>query len=645
MNIRTTLVAAATAALIIPLIVLTAIIGSQINAKSKISYEKTVTSISEKQAHSLSSLIESYSRRLTAVTQNVAVKDFADAAYLNAGNAARTEVEKVLGGMVGAGTGFSALFLYEKSGVVIASSAGAASYEITPEILAKMSPGNVYAISVGQSRSVYNLFCLIPLNGDVRLLASMSGEEFNTVISSASFAGNGRLMLMDPDLHIIDDTKYLGDLRENFMPEYAEFRHQIEGGADIDNRLLRYDVAKKQCIAYITPVGDTGWFVVTTGEVNKAHEAANAAISSLSGITVVAALLFESVIILMALWFAKPLSLILSTLSSISRGDHEARVNIVNKNEFGIIARAINDLMDDVIVSEGRYRTIVGLSDDIIFEWNLEKDEVYFSQNFNKKFSYRAPSDSFADSFLIKCRPHTDDAARYQRDIDDLKHGRVFKQNEYRWKNMYGDYIWILMRLAAIKNNDGEVIKVIGVVVDIDRAKKNEKVLNARASFDALTGLYKRETVENLINNEIDLVSARKNEFAILFVDVDDFKHYNDDYSHATGDQVLQFIARGISDTVSEFGIAGRYGGDEFVICVRNSDTNDPARVAQDIIARLKDGFICDMGERLTVNVSIGIAVIKNASHRVDEIIGLADDAMYKVKKSGKSNFVFAGEY
>ena len=75
---------------------------------------------------------------------------------------------------------------------------------------------------------------------------------------------------------------------------------------------------------------------------------------------------------------------------------------------------------------------------------------------------------------------------------------------------------------------------------------------------------------------------------------------------------------------------------------LRDAETNDPALFAQRIIAKLNEGFDADIGERLTVSVSIGIALIKdNYNTRVEYLIGKADDAMYSVKKSGKSNYAF----
>ncbi|MDE6731825.1 MAG: diguanylate cyclase [Oscillospiraceae bacterium] len=355
----------------------------------------------------------------------------------------------------------------------------------------------------------------------------------------------------------------------------------------------------------------------------------------LAVVSVVAAIMSSKMI-------TKPLGSIEATLSKILRGDHEARIGAISTNEYGQMSRAFNNIVDEIVVSEDRYKVISDMSDNIIFEWNFRTNEVMFSANFNKKFSYRPPSDHFGDSFLMKAKLHPEDADRYRSDLDRLEKGTNFENNEYRILNIYGDYIWILIRTATLKDADGKPLKAVGVMVDIDRAKKSEAKLTAQASYDALTELYNRETIESQIDNEIQLSEMRQAEMAVLFIDVDDFKHYNDDYSHATGDQVLKFLAKTIKEAVDGIGFAGRYGGDEFIAMVRNTETNDPAVISQKLIDRLAEGFDADIGERLGVSVSIGIAVIKDDYNtRVEYLIGKADDAMYSVKKSGKSNYAF----
>ena len=387
--------------------------------------------------------------------------------------------------------------------------------------------------------------------------------------------------------------------------------------------------------------GENGIIVLASCPVNgNADLWVGTATSPIVAAAVPLAVICIAAAIVIPIMITRPLKVIEETLVKIRRGDHEARISTVSNNEYGQISRAFNNLVDEIVVSEDRYRTIIEMSDNIIFEWNFKTNEVFFSNNFNQKFSYRAPSDHFGDSFLLKAKLHPEDADRYRDDLDKLEKGKNFERNEYRMKNIYGDFIWVLMRTATLHDKDGKPLKVVGVMVDIDRAKKSEQQLTERASYDALTELYNRETIESQIDNEIALSAARKSEMAVLFIDVDDFKHYNDNYSHATGDQVLKFVAKTIKGVVADFGFAGRYGGDEFIACVRNAEINTPTSVAQQIIARLDEGFEADIGERLTVSVSIGIALIKDDYNtRVEYLIGKADDAMYSVKKSGKSNY------
>ncbi len=382
--------------------------------------------------------------------------------------------------------------------------------------------------------------------------------------------------------------------------------------------------------------GENGIIVLASCPVNgNADLWVGTATSPIVAAAVLLAVICIAAAIVIPIMITRPLKVIEETLVKIRRGDHEARISTVSNNEYGQISRAFNNLVDEIVVSEDRYRTIIEMSDNIIFEWNFKTNEVFFSNNFNQKFSYRAPSDHFGDSFLLKAKLHPEDADRYRDDLDKLEKGKNFERNEYRMKNIYGDFIWVLMRTATLHDKDGKPLKVVGVMVDIDRAKKSEQQLTERASYDALTELYNRETIESQIDNEIALSAARKSEMAVLFIDVDDFKHYNDNYSHATGDQVLKFVAKTIKGVVADFGFAGRYGGDEFIACVRNAEINTPTSVAQQIIARLDEGFEADIGERLTVSVSIGIALIKDDYNtRVEYLIGKADDAMYSVKKS-----------
>lgn len=481
--------------------------------------------------------------------------------------------------------------------------------------------------------------------GDYYIVTFFNSKALDSFATSSQFANNSKLILIDPNGSIMHGD-YLGNTSDTKKKAYLDLTEKAQTGSvvEIDN-FNGTDSGVVPTISFTSKLptineGEEGnWTLAIIAETDKAYTLSGEAMGSIVGMIVLVAIVFTAGAIVLVFIITKPIKVIEETLVKVHRGDHEARINVIANNEYGQIARTFNDLIDDIVVSEGRYRTIIEMSDNIIFEWNFKSNDVFFSNNFNKKFSYRAPSDHFGDSFLLKVKVHPEDNDRYHKDLEKLSKGEEFEGNEYRWKNIYGDYIWVLLRTATIRDRDGNIAKIVGVIVDIDRAKKSEKLLTERASYDSLTGLYNRESIERTIDNEIELINVRKSEVAILFIDVDDFKIYNDKYSHATGDQVLKFVANTINFVIKGFGTAGRYGGDEFVACVRNIETNEPTRVARDILSGLKEGFTSDNGDKLSVNASIGISIIKDSSMHVDEIIGMADDAMYKIKKNGKSNF------
>lgn len=629
MKVRNTLIIITAVLLIVTTTAFGIFLGVQLDSTADEMYETYLSELSRGQAENLGTYLAELTSRLKTIAALPEVQDY------TSGKSSQREdnVEKLLKALTDTDTVTSAI-IYDADGKILIGSGINENETLADgvcDIKAKDYAPVINEVSSRDNKSHYSISVRTEVNKcNIALVFDQENCGVRTILKQSG----GTAFIVDPNGSIINTQTLAGNM-SSATQQYAPYKEAVESASTTPAKYTTDD-----SIAYVTANSD-GWVVVASNQVSSAHAYSYSARGTIVGIGVLLIVIFLVVGILLIISVMRPLNKIEETLLKIHRGDHDARIDIIAKNEYGDIARVFNDIMDNIIVSETRYRTIIEMSDNIIFEWNFVNNEVVFSNNFNKKFSYRAPSDHFADSFLLKCKVHPDDADRYRTDLEKLAKGENFKHNEYRWKNIYGDYIWVLIRTATINDKDGNPIKCVGVIVDIDRAKKSENMLTARASFDSLTGVYNRETIESAINNEIELIAARKNQFAILFVDIDDFKFFNDNYSHATGDQVLRFTATTIKNAIGDNGMAGRYGGDEFIICLRNSDQNDPAKFAEQILNTLKDGFDSDSGDHLTVNVSIGISIIHDASKRVDEIIGMADDAMYKIKKNGKSNYGF----
>ncbi len=642
MKIRTILIITTVAFMVVAMTLFGVFVSSQLSSTAASVYDEMIYNVASSQSVNVDSYLSTLTSQTKVIAGNSAVTAYTGGSY-KAGTDQYDDMLSLITAYT-TGTDISYIDVVNSDGTIsISTVAELIGTQTDTSVHSQLQDYSVYInstiIAGSTSRSDYDIIVKATL-GDKMLRVCFTNERLTNLISRSNFPTNGRIIVMDARQELVDTT-YIGNLQNvSEQSPYAPLRDYVNNTGISGIPKIDYNNGSNLCTARAA-VTTGGWTIFATAEQRMAYTYSDMASSSVAGAAVAVVVIFIIAYVIAIVIITKPLYQIEETLLKIRRGDHEARIDIMSKNEYGEIARAFNDMVDDVIVSEGRYRTIIEMSDNIIFEWNMQNNEVIFSNNFNKKFSYRAPSDHFGDSFLLKCKVHPDDADRYREDLEKLAKFENFKHNEYRWKNIYGDYIWVLIRTATIKNKQDEVVKIVGVIVDIDRAKKSENLLTARASFDSLTGVYNRETIENAINSEIELIAVRKNQFAILFVDIDDFKIFNDQYSHATGDQVLRFAANTVKNAVNEFGIVGRYGGDEFIVCVRNSDVNDPTAIAQQILTTLKEGFESDSGDRLSVNVSIGIAIIKENTKRVEEIIGMADDAMYKIKKSGKSNYGF----
>ena len=606
--------------------------AGSMNDTAEAQYERLYADIAENEGKVVSEYVKKITSTASVLAYDAAISD---------SNASAEDAMQQAKNYIKSSTGISRVAIL-KDGKLTACTDSGYTLTFTEEQLAQMVQGEAYVSPVvdenGKNTGDYEFATLCGLSSGSDLMVYFSSSDFDIIIKSGNFPVNGRVIFVDSLGGAVDST-YVGNLSDITIAEYNSMKSAILTDSSKLGKSVPFEVGKNSRISYTIRSSGCGWYVCAMAEADKAYTYSSGAFNSLLGLVIGLSVLFIAAHVIINVLITKPLAKIENTLAKIHRGDHDTRIEIRSKNEYGEIADQFNNLVDNVVVSERRYRTIVEMADDIVFDWNLKTKNITFSNNFNKKFSYRAPSDHFSDSFFMKGKIHPEDNERYRTDLAKLEQGVEFKDNQYRWKNVYGDYIWMSMKTSTIRDADDNVIKIVGVLSDVDREKRGEEQLIQRASYDALTGVYNRESIENVINSEIAKVAEGSDGFAILFVDVDDFKIYNDKYSHATGDQVLQFVTRSIGEIVEDFGFIGRYGGDEFIVCVRNYSTNSPQRVAQDILTKLKNGFVCDTEDLLSVSVSIGVYLVSTADKNVDEIISIADDAMYKIKKSGKASF------
>ncbi len=312
-----------------------------------------------------------------------------------------------------------------------------------------------------------------------------------------------------------------------------------------------------------------------------------------------------------------------------------------DKSELGMIKGSFNEFIDEVNLNSQRYRTISNLADNMLFEWDFKKESMYVSDNALTKFDIKTEQSTLSNGRFIDSLMEKDDADRYKRDINTLLKNKSKFSAEYQLKSKSGATIWVSVSATCITDRLGEPLRVIGVIADIDNEKKMEVQLSERASFDFLSQLYNRSTFIKKLSSELD--RRGPNKIAVMFLDVDDFKFINDRYGHAIGDEVIRYVADKIRTKVdNRGGFAGRFGGDEFVLCITNQeDIANSEQMAMDIIDELYEGYttVDDAGLLINVRASIGIAYCPLHTEDVNELLSFSDTAMYFVKKNGKTNY------
>ncbi len=214
-------------------------------------------------------------------------------------------------------------------------------------------------------------------------------------------------------------------------------------------------------------------------------------------------------------------------------------------------------------------------------------------------------------------------------------------QGELQHRRKGGEIVQLWLRINAIKDNDGKVTHYIGIFSDISLQVKLREDLRHLAHHDALTDLPNRLLFHDRLKMAIRHADRTEQGVALLFVDLNGFKQINDEHGHAAGDTILIEIAHRLKSAVRDEDTVARFGGDEFTIVFANaSHQSDASRIAIKIMDSISDP-ITVQGEKLYVTASIGISLYPDDANSADELIMKADTAMYDIKESGCSNYLF----
>lgn len=182
--------------------------------------------------------------------------------------------------------------------------------------------------------------------------------------------------------------------------------------------------------------------------------------------------------------------------------------------------------------------------------------------------------------------------------------------------------------------------RILDLQYELNKAKEEMAI---QANHDALTGLYNRRVILEIMDKEIERTKRYSQPLFVCMCDIDNFKNVNDTYGHLAGDAILHEVAQRLSTSLRPYDSCGRYGGEEFLI-ILNSDLESSSNLFERIRSIISDTPFSYNGKILNISISLGIATYSPLDEicTTTQLLNLADTALYKAKNSGRNRVIFS---
>ena len=227
----------------------------------------------------------------------------------------------------------------------------------------------------------------------------------------------------------------------------------------------------------------------------------------------------------------------------------------------------------------------------------------------------------------------------------------LFKFKNYRPITGTEEYMYQNITMIPLTSADGTVNHICLLIYDVTDAAIGQKELQRLnleleklSRTDALTDLFNRGYWEESFQKEYDLCKRYENDSSVLIFDIDHFKKVNDNYGHQAGDEVIRETARLVTDLIRKTDVAGRYGGEEFVVFLPNTSAEKAYIFAERLRKKIEAMVVSYEAETIKFTISVGVCGFDKSLPSHDKWIEKADQALYHSKENGRNKTTIASD-
>ena len=296
-------------------------------------------------------------------------------------------------------------------------------------------------------------------------------------------------------------------------------------------------------------------------------------------------------------------------LRTLAQREQGRMAALLSGMSIGILFQETNDGIEYV---NPAFRRIWGIDEHAVLIGRPTEEVLAHS-------THRFSRPNHASRYVLQVLDTHEISERFEIELYD---GRILTQVSY-----------------PVSDSEGRLIGRLWIYEDVTHERQTVQQLVYLAEHDALTGLHNRHRFQEHLDRMIKTARRMESRFALMYFDLDEFKHINDNFGHRAGDTVLVRTAGEISSLVRGGELLARLGGDEFAILVEMARDEDPVHLAERVIHAISSIPLRFRGTNLRLTASVGIAYFPDHGTEADDLVAQADAAMYQAKNLGKNTW------